>query len=195
MKNELPKGQPPLPKMRPESAAKTLLEVIKYVSNFFNTKESTMIEIGSFTGESTVIFAREFKTVITIDPFIPYLDVRQESALRTYKQDRWNHIEEVFNNRIKPFSNILHLKMLSDDAVKEIKASVDFVYIDGMHTYDQCKKDIQNYLPLIKATGIIAGHDYSSAFPGVKKSVNELLASPDIVIGKDGNWIKKVSGV
>jgi hypothetical protein len=83
--------------------------------------------------------------------------------------------------------------LTSDEAVHDIVEPVDFVYIDGMHTYEQCKKDIINYLPLVKETGVIGGHDYSPSWTGVVKAVNEVLGVPDIVFGRDGNWLFKKS--
>jgi len=45
--------------------------------------------------------------------------------------------------------------------VKEIlgKAKLDFLYIDGDHTYEGVKKDFEMYAPLVKRGGIIAFHD------------------------------------
>ena len=181
----------PLPKMRPDSVSKYLQQLITYVSINIRLVGATMIEIGSFTGESTVMFAEKFKQVIAVDPFILYHE-KDWSEIRRYEQDRWDRIYSEFLERTKPFENIQHLKMYSDEACKEIKEQVDFVYIDGLHTYEQCKKDIENFLPLVKKGGYIGGHDYSSAWPGVKQAVNEAFGKPDYVFGGDGNWIVRV---
>jgi len=181
-----------LPLMRPAAICKSLLQAIDYVSKSIDITQATMIEIGSFTGESTVMFAARFKKVISVDPFITYAVVSQISTLRKYKQDKWDQVMETFKERTKPFANITHLRLLSDEAVEKINEPIDFVYIDGSHTYEQCKKDIQNYLSLIKENGIIGGHDYQKGFPGVVKAVNEVFGAPDIVFGTDGNWIKEI---
>ena len=47
-----------------------LEDLINYVNTFSDTKEMTIIEIGSYAGESTEIFAQNFKSVIAIDPFM-----------------------------------------------------------------------------------------------------------------------------
>jgi predicted O-methyltransferase YrrM len=70
---------------------------------------------------------------------------------------------------------------------------VDMVFIDGDHSYEGCKGDIEAWLPNIKPDGIIAIHDYKKSelyahdkdyidgaphpknWPGVDKAVDELL--------------------
>jgi len=56
--------------MRDYSSTNGLISMINYIEKFRNTKEMRMIEIGSYTGESAVIFAKYFKEVISVDPFI-----------------------------------------------------------------------------------------------------------------------------
>jgi len=61
-------------------------------------------------------------------------------------------------------------------AAAQVKdGSLDFVFIDGDHTYEACKRDIIAWLPKVKEGGWITGHDYHE-FPGVKKAVDELLS-------------------
>jgi hypothetical protein len=45
------------------------------------------------------------------------------------------------------------------------------VFLDAIHTYDETKKDIE--WALSAGCRFIAGHDYSSEFPGVFQAVNE----------------------
>lgn len=47
-----------------------LLNLLAYTGQFFDLKELTMIEIGSYIGESTMLFAKRFNFVFSIDPFI-----------------------------------------------------------------------------------------------------------------------------
>jgi len=53
--------------------------------------------------------------------------------------------------------------------------SLDFVFIDAMHTYEAVKEDIRAWFPKIRSGGIVAGHDYS--WDGVKKAVDEFELS------------------
>ena len=48
----------------------------------------------------------------------------------------------------------------------------DFIFIDGLHTYEQLTKDCHNYYSILKHEGIFSGHDYN-AIAEVRKAVNE----------------------
>ena len=55
--------------------------------------------------------------------------------------------------------------------------SLDFIYIDGDHTYEGVKSDLELSLRKIKAGGIITGDDYGPGSwwaGGVKRAVDEL---------------------
>lgn len=38
--------------------------------------------------------------------------------------------------------------------------SLDFVYIDGDHSFEGCRRDLEAWWPKVRAGGVIAGHDY-----------------------------------
>jgi len=62
------------------------------------------------------------------------------------------------------------------DASKEFEdKTLDFVFIDADHVYENVKKDILAWLPKVKSGGTIAGHDYVSYHPGVIQAVNEIF--------------------
>jgi len=51
----------------------------------------------------------------------------------------------------------------------------DFIFIDGLHTYEQLTKDCHNYFSKVKSGGIFSGHDYE-VIPGVNRAVKEFAA-------------------
>jgi hypothetical protein len=55
--------------------------------------------------------------------------------------------------------------------------SLDFVFIDGDHSYDGCKGDICAWLRKVKSGGLISGHDIN--WPGVKRAVEEHFGKYD----------------
>ena len=166
---------------------KGLYDLIEYINEVSPTKEMKMVEIGSYLGESTLVFADHFKEIITIDPFLDNYDPNDE----TCQHAPLSVVHEQFLLNIEGKNNIKHIQKLSDDAIAELKdQSFDFIYIDGLHTYDQIKKDIENYLPLVKKGGFIAGHDYHPNHQGVIDGINEMLKIDQTF--SDTSWIKRV---
>jgi predicted O-methyltransferase YrrM len=104
-------------------------------------------------------------------------------------------VYQTYLERTGDYQNIQTIVSTSDEAVEKLGGSkYDFVYIDGLHTYDGVKNDIINYLPLVKDGGVIGGHDYvnSGHLVGVYQAVNEIFGAPDKVF-KDNSWIKYIN--
>jgi cephalosporin hydroxylase len=119
--------------------------------------KSVMYEIGSFAGESAVIWARYFTTVHCVDPWA-FDDLARISL--AYRAG----IEAAFDVRARDAGNIVKHKARSLDVAPTVAdASVDFVYIDGDHSYKAALADITEWWPKVKAGGFLGGHDYSLA--------------------------------
>lgn len=166
-----------------------LEEMIRYIGNVIDIKESTIIEIGAYAGESTEIFATKFKEVITIDPYVNDYDKNDAACQYMDLVD----VYKVFQSVTSKYPNIKHIKKTSDEAFEELQhIKVDVVYIDGLHTYEQVKKDILNYMPMIKSNGFLSGHDYSEHWGGVVQAISETIGNPEKVF-EDTSWIKKIT--
>lgn len=176
--------------MRKDMQKNGLLQLINFLGN---NKEKDMIEIGSFLGESTILFAQSFNSVTAIDPFVSGYDNNDPASY----DFNYENIYDIFKKRTSKYPNIKHIKSTSDEAYEALKpnyAKFDFIYIDGIHTYEGVKKDIQNYIHLVKPGGIIGGHDYNntSHVAGVYKAVNEMFGRPDNTF-EDTSWIKFIN--
>ena len=68
--------------------------------------------------------------------------------------------------------------------------SLDFVFIDANHSYEFVKDDIKHWYPKVKKGGILAGHDYIPAWPGVIQAVNEFISKNNysLEINSEGCW-------
>jgi hypothetical protein len=78
----------------------------------------------------------------------------------------------------KYLDKIVFLKETSDDAFNKINDDeLDFLFIDGCHTYECVYKDLVNYYPKVKSGGIISGDDFSNKFQGfgIIDAVNDVL--------------------
>lgn len=139
-----------------------------------NVEKLVGIEIGSDVGEtaSYLLKTRQDLFLYCVDPYLTYID---------WNGNNLNDREDVlkkFCDTMKPYKNRYKLlRMKSDDAVDQfLDNSVDFVFIDGLHEYEQTLKDCQNYWSKVKDGGLFCGHDYKT-IPGVNRSVNEFAGS------------------
>ena len=144
----------------------------------------TMVEIGSYAGESTLVFANHFKFVHTVDPWLN--DYDDSTTSTTHPMEI---IEGQFDLRMKDKDNFQKLKMTSVEAEKLFEdESLDFVYIDGCHSYEAIKEDIGLWMPKVKTGCHLAGHDYYKRFPGAIKIVDETFGT-DFELFADTSWL------
>lgn len=74
-------------------------------------------------------------------------------------------VDEYFNP-IQYNSHLAHILYANN--------TIDFIFIDGDHSYQAAKQDITNFYPKLKRDGLFAGHDYAiNIHPGVVKAVDE----------------------
>ena len=126
-------------------------------------------EIGVWTGDySYEILNRTNMMLYSIDLWYPtptYNDPVNEHTQR-YMQ--------TLSNLNSYGSRSVIVKKRSIDAALMIKDnSLDFIYIDGEHTYEALSQDIYTWWPKLKAGGVFAGHDYDERAPGVIRTIGE----------------------
>lgn len=138
---------------------------------------SKFVEVGSWKGKSSAYMAVE---IANSDKEIDFYCVDiWEGSIEQKGMEELHRLYDIFLSNMKPVeSYYTPLKMKSLDAVSIFgDHSLDFVFIDASHEYEDVKADIIAWLPKIKPGGILAGHDYYIGdfdyHPGVKKAVNE----------------------
>jgi hypothetical protein len=148
-----------------------------------------MIELGSFSGESTRQFLQspKIKQLHCVDMWQGGYD---PDDLASKWDMQW--AERLFDQVLSDPRVVKHKMDTLAAASQFLDGSMDFVYIDANHTYDFVKRDIIAYRPKIKKGMYIGGHDYGeTTHPGVQKAVDELLGKPDLVF-PDRSWVKKI---
>jgi hypothetical protein len=130
----------------------------------------TGVEIGVMRGLNSIRILRKLKIkkLFLVDPYIEYVD--SVGAFYDNPQDNFN--EAKFRLR-KYRDKIQFIIKTSSSAKEDIPDELDFVYVDGNHTYEFVKQDIEDYYPKVKHGGVIGGHDFSTQFFGVIKAVTE----------------------
>lgn len=139
-------------------------------------------EIGVLNGNTSfrILGARPLLIHYMIDPWIApekgssYLLSGDDNALKPARAHEGAYKKTLKRVEFAGCRAVI-MRMFSHEAVLKIKdASLDFVFIDGDHSYAGVKKDIKLWLPKVKKGGWIGGHDYNHPrLPGVKKAVDE----------------------
>lgn len=163
--------------------------LIDLINTLDKPENFEMVEIGTYVGDSAKIFIDNIPTLTKINCIDPWENYdRLVKCPMVIVENYFNEFKKQYPDKINK------IKSKSIDAVKYFDDdSLDFVYIDGNHTYEGCKSDIELYLPKIKDGGWIGGHDYQNNFPGVLKSVNEVFGKENILTFKDTSWLIQVN--
>lgn len=161
-----------------------LVDLCKDLKSYFGDKEITIVEIGSYMGESSAMFAKYIPNakIICIDPWEGNYDNSDWASSSDFVD-----AENQFDLRMEMYPNIEKMKGYSTD----FGFPFDFIYIDGCHLYECVKNDINHWRPFVKEGGIIGGHDYHPVFSDVMKAVDETLGTIDRVYN-DTSWVKKM---
>lgn len=122
-----------------------------------NDKHNLMgVEIGVKFGHhaKNILNDLHMEKLFLIDP---YEHLVERGFL--WRQEYIDCFNEAKNNLSKFEEKIEFIKKKSEYASDDVPDNLDFVYIDGNHTYKYVKKDIELYYPKVKNGGIIGGHD------------------------------------
>ena len=164
-------------------------ELVRHIQQNFHGN-LVGIEIGCAEGTTTECYLELFKNLrlYGIDPYTPFVDwngVNIHEGVHQYAYDKFREKVDRFGDRfvhIKDYSDNVHNKFADH--------SLDFIFVDGLHTYDQVLKDCNNYWNKVRPGGLFAGHDYN-IISGVKQAVNEFAQSlqiEKIYVGTNDVW-------
>jgi|688.fasta_scaffold711935_2 hypothetical protein len=139
-------------------------------------KNIKIAEIGVFKGEfSKKIFEllspSELHLIDLFEGDMCSGDKDGNNIVWTNLQEEYIKLKEYFSNN----KNVFLHKGFSYEILSSFPDNYfDMIYVDGDHTYEGVKKDLNIVFDKIKNNGFICGHDYTQfMFPGVVKAVNE----------------------
>ena len=130
-------------------------------------------EIGVCKGVFSEILVQNIPGVklLSIDPWMAY----HSSLFPNYiSQKRCDLRYQAAVERLSKYPNVKIMRMTSLEAVGEVEdGSLDFVFIDGDHSFDNIMLDLILWSPKGRLGGIVAGHDYFEFYQsGVIAAVN-----------------------
>ena len=133
-------------------------EIAKLLEIIRKTKPKVILEIGTAKGGTLFLFAQ----IAGPDAIVISIDL--PGGRFGGGHPKW--MTPIFKSFFKENQELYLIRRDSHDPltlniVKSILADrlVDFLFIDGDHTYEGVKKDFEMYSPLVRRGGIIAFHD------------------------------------
>lgn len=144
-------------------AREELSEMARRVSSH---DPSTVMEIGTAFGGTLYVWTRFFENAETIlssdldffgrEPLLEYFGSYSGASLHCLEGD--SHSEET--------------KAAVEQRLSG--ASIDFLYVDGDHSYEGIKTDFEMYAPLVADDGVVGFHDVENEETGMPKLWDEL---------------------
>lgn len=162
---------------------------------------AVFVEVGCWKGKSTcyagveIVNSGKLITLYAVDPLEPETWVPAagwQDHTRALAATPPERVRAELVRNIEPVKSVVrYLSMRSVDAARLFgDQSVDWVMVDGDHSYEAVREDITAWLPKVKRGGVLSGDDYADKFPGVVRAIGELL--PGAVRDGVRQWLYRV---
>lgn len=141
-----------------------------------NCAELTGAEVGVATAKTSEFLLNRFPNLklLAIDSWSPpvehssYAGTRDRFAMSS--RETCNARREKAISRLQRFIDQDRAMVIDNDSVLAAHdlpdKSLDFVFIDGDHSYEGCLADMRAYWPKVKPGGLFCGHDCIDPVPG-----------------------------
>ena len=159
--------------------------VFSSVINENNYKKIAEIGVGYGTHAKYILnHCKDIEQLYLVDPMIDYpndhfsLDIMNQEA--NIPGNNFNELYELINDYLQPYQNYTwHRKKSLEITNAEIAdSSLDAVFIDGAHDYDNVLADLIFWSKKIKPGGQILGDDFW--IEDIKRAVNFFSTSTDM---------------
>jgi len=161
------------------------------LSNYINSKGyKTGIEVGTAYGgcANHLLTNCNLERLICVDPYKYYPDMPG-----LFDQSDYDRLKRQTLKRLDVYQKVDFVWMDSKEAFWSLMRNskgeyFDFVFLDGLHTYEMVKWEIEHYSKLIRPGGALIGHDYDT-FKEVKKAVDEYCKP---IMLETNLWLKEL---
>ena len=122
-------------------------------------RPKSVLEIGTYTGGTLYCLCR----LAEPDAVIVSIDQPGGEYGGGYTPERATEMQTLFprdRQRLHLIQSDSHLPATLEELERHLEGTrLDFLFIDGDHTYEGVKQDFEMYSPLVRAGGLIAFHD------------------------------------
>jgi predicted O-methyltransferase YrrM len=133
-------------------------EILELLAEVRRLRPRHLLEIGSSAGGTLFLWTRaaaEDATVVSIDlPAGGVRDPEEADRLRRFEGFRRGR-QQLYLLRADSHADVTRRRLAK---LLEGRA-LDFLFIDGDHSYDGIRRDFADYAPLVRPRGLIALHD------------------------------------
>lgn len=161
-------------------------------------------EIGVWKGDTSELFLKNVNPIElhlvdpwSFDAFANNLSEKEyKKELEKYskitngtdKKSFEDYYDKIYNGvkiRFSSYTNVTIHRKISTEWFNTFDKKLDWIYIDGDHTYDGCLNDLNNCLKVMKKKSIIFGDDYGNK-PDVKRAVDYFSKNRNLtILGKN----------
>ena len=136
-------------------------------------------EIGVWKGDYSALCCKTAPAMhmLCVDPWASYPEWKDGKHHPDEAQRFMDEAHAEAVAKLKGLNATICRKFSADAAADVPDASLDFVYIDGNHSYAAATQDLELWVPKVKRGGIAAGHD-CKVFP-LKPYIKVLQAVTD----------------
>lgn len=132
-------------------------ESLHFANKLFGMDKSiTGVEVGVDVGDNAACILREW----------------EGNLVKLYLVDPVNNIHDRFRAE---GTLVEFINKTSVEASKHFEDnSLDFAYLDGDHSYQGIKDDLEFWYPKVKIGGVICGHDFGK-YEGIERATEEFF--------------------
>lgn len=146
-----------------------------------------VVEVGSWMGASTCFLAAGIKggtaKVYAVDNFRGLSMCGEDVAwyqrhfsrlgtATTLDIFRSNFAALGLSARAEP---VVSDSLTAAKSMASLRGTIDLIFIDGDHSYEGCRGDIEAWLPCLRPGGVAAFHDFGSRASGVTQAIFETI--------------------
>ncbi len=148
----------------------TIKEKVKLMELATKVNGRTYVEIGSYLGASSCFIAAGIRKRGSNGKLF-CVDTWQNDAMSEGNRDTY---KEFLQNTDKYQKHIIIMRGKSVEVAKKFTEKIDFLFLDGDHSYEGIKSDVEAWFPKLNRGAVIIFHDTGWA-EGVQKIIREKI--------------------